>query len=91
MAAELNRRGIFASVTCGATKNADVLVFDPDSQQTAVIEVKTTTALNNKWLTGAHSLDENNIRPHLFWGLTLLPDEAEANRAPRYLSFPHGS
>jgi len=84
VAGELNRRGVFASVTYGAAKNADVLVVDPDSQQTAVIEVKTTSSSNNKWLTGAHSLDENNIRPHLFWVLTLLPDITEANCAPRY-------
>ena len=84
VAAELNRRGICASVTYGAAKNADVLVFDPETQQTAVIEVKTTAAPNSRWLTGAHSLDQNNIRPHLFWVLTLLPAENEVSDAPRY-------
>ena len=48
VAAELNRRGIFASVTYGAAKNADVLAFDQQSHQTAVIEVKTTAFPNKK-------------------------------------------
>lgn len=87
VAAELNRRGIFASVTYGAAKNADVLAFDHQSRQTAVIEVKTTASPNKKWLTGQHSIDKNSIDAQLFWVLVLVPSIEGAETAPRFFVF----
>ncbi len=87
VAAELNRRGIFASVTYGAAKNADVLAFDQQSRQTAVIEVKTTAIPNKKWLTGLHSIDKNSIDPQLFWVLVLAPGKEDTLSAPRFFVF----
>lgn len=87
VAAELNRRGIYASVTYGAAKNADVLVFDQESRQTAVIEVKTTASPNKKWVTGQHSINHDNKHPHTFWVLTLLPDIREMQGSPRFFVF----
>ncbi len=89
VAAELNRRGIFASVTYGAAKNANVLAFDQQSRsrQTAVIEVKTIASPNTKWLTGLHSISKSSIYPHLFWVLVLLPDLESAETNPRYFVF----
>ncbi len=86
VAAELNRRGIFASVTYGAAKNADVLAFDQQSRQTAVIEVKTTASPNKKWITGQHSIDKNNTDSQLFWVLVLVPDE-DMHTSPRFFVF----
>ncbi len=83
VAAELHRRGIYASVTYGAAKNADVLVFDQSTGQTAVVEVKTTASPNQKWLTGAHSLNKESVQPHIFWVLVLLPAENTLG-SPRY-------
>ena len=87
VAAELNRRGIFASVTYGAAKNADVLAFDQQSRQTAVIEVKTTASANRKWITGPHSIDKNSINSQLFWVLVLVPGIEEGNASPRFFVF----
>lgn len=87
VAAELNRRGVYASVTYGAAKNADVLAFDQESRQTAVIEVKTTAEPNKKWITGRHSIDENSIHPHLFWVLVLLPSLDNSEGSPRFFVF----
>ena len=87
VAAELNRRGIFASVTYGAAKNADVLAFDQQSRQTAVIEVKTTASPNKKWLTGQHSIDKNAIDAQLFWVLVLVSSTEGADTAPRFFVF----
>ena len=87
VAAELNRRGIFASVTYGAAKNADVLAFDQQSRQTAVIEVKTTARPNKKWITGRHSIDKNSIHSQLFWVLVLIPSREELDNAPRFFVF----
>ena len=87
VAAELNRRGIFASVTYGAAKNADVLAFDQQSKQTATIEVKTTGHPNKKWITGQHSIDKNSIQSQLFWVLVLVPDKEDINTAPRFFVF----
>ena len=87
VAAELNRRGIFASVTYGAAKNADVLAFDQQSRQTAIIEVKTTAHPNKKWITGQHSIDKDNIHPQLFWVLVLVPDKGNTDTAPRFFVF----
>ena len=87
VAAELNRRGIFASVTYGAAKNADVLAFDQQSRQTAVIEVKTTASPNKKWLTGLHSIDKNSIDPQLFWVLVLAPAKEETLSSLRFFVF----
>lgn len=87
VAAELNRRGIFASVTYGAAKNADVLAFDQQSRQTAIIEVKTTASPNKKWITGQHSIDKNSIHSQLFWVLVLVPDKENTSTAPRFFVF----
>ncbi len=87
VAAELNRRGIFASVTYGAAKNADVLAFDQQSKQTATIEVKTTGHPNKKWITGQHSIDKNSIHSQLFWVLVLVPDKENIDTAPRFFVF----
>lgn len=87
VAAELNRRGIYASVTYGAAKNADVLAFNQESRQTAVIEVKTTASPNQKWITGQHSINENSKHPQSFWVLVLLPDEKSADGKPRFFVF----
>ena len=87
VAAELNRRGIFASVTYGAAKNADVLAFDQQSRKTAVIEVKTTASPNRKWITGQHSIDESSISSQLFWVLVLVPVPEDANGSPRFFVF----
>ena len=87
IAAELNRRGIFASVTYGAAKNADVLAFDQQSRKTAVIEVKTTAQPNKKWLTGQHSIDKSRIDAQLFWVLVLMPSQQDAHAAPRFFVF----
>ncbi len=84
VAAELNRRGIYASVTYGAAKNADVLAFDQESRQTAVVEVKTTASPNKKWITGQHSISENSINPQSFWVMVLLPDDNNADGKPRF-------
>ena len=87
VAAELNRRDIFASVTYGAAKNADVLAFDQHSRQTAGIEVKTTARPNKKWITGQHSIDKNSIHAQLFWVLVLVPSWEELDNAPRFFVF----
>ena len=87
VAAELNRRGIFASVTYGAAKNADVLAFNQQSRKTAVIEVKTTASANKKWITGQHSIDKSSINSQLFWVLVLVPGIEDADASPRFFVF----
>ena len=87
VAAELNRRGIFASVTYGAARNANVLAFDQASRQTAVIEVKTTALPNKKWITGQHSISLDSNHPQSFWVLVLLPDDENTQGRPRFFIF----
>lgn len=90
VAAELNRRGVYAAVTYGAAKNADVIAIDQQTNQTAVLEVKTTAFPNRKWLTGQNSLNTAAAHPHLFWVLVLLPAQEQASAAPRYFVLTSG-
>ena len=64
--AELNRRGIQASITYGNAKKADIVAYSPENKNCEIIEVKTTE--KDKWVIG-NSLPEpgNNI-----WVLVLL-------------------
>lgn len=88
VAGELNRRGIFATVTYGAAKNADVMVVDDQTGQSAVIEVKTTALPNRRWITGRNAIRPESVRPNHFWALVLLPAlNGDSTASPRFFVF----
>jgi len=75
--AELNRRGINASMTYGNAKKADIIAYSPEDKTCEIVEVKTTD--KNKWVIGGKMpIPDNNI-----WVLVLLND----NEYPRYFIF----
>jgi hypothetical protein len=74
VAAELNYRGIPASITYGNAKKADIVAFSPERKKCEVIEVKTTE--QSKWVVGG----KMPIDPDLIWIFVLLSEE----NSPRY-------
>lgn len=75
--AELNRRGIHASMTYGNAKKADIVAYSPEQKNCEVIEVKTTD--KNKWVVGNYLPTPNDD----IWVLVLLNE----NEHPRYFIF----
>lgn len=74
VASELNRRRVLASVTCGASKCADVFALTPDMPRVVRIEVKATNPKKKtRWLIG-----ERGTRPNaaagVFWAFVLFPE-----------------
>jgi len=66
VAAQLQRLQVFASVTYGNAKSADVIAFTKDSDRVVVIEVKTTQ--NPKWVVGGRIPEKSN-KPWVFVSL----------------------
>jgi len=67
----LQRLQVFASVTYGNAKSADVIAFTKDSDRVVVIEVKTTQ--NPKWVVGGRIPEKSN-KP---WVFVFLHEQAE--------------
>lgn len=74
VAAELNRRGINATITYGNAKKVDIVAFSSDKSVFEVIEVKTTD--KNEWVIGSKLPDLTND----IWILVQLPKE----NSPKY-------
>ncbi len=68
VAAELQRRGVMASVTYGNAKKADVFAFSPKNSNALVIEVKSTS--KNKWVVG----NKNPEPTEDLWVLVHIPE-----------------
>ena len=63
VAAQLQRRGVSASITYGNAKSADVIAFTSTSDRVVVIEVKTTSRL--QWVVGGR-VPEESKKPWVF-------------------------
>jgi hypothetical protein len=65
VAAELQRRGVSATVTYGNAKRADVVAFsNTDDERVVKVEVKTTTS-EDKWVIG-NKVPERSLTPWVF-------------------------
>lgn len=82
VAGELNRRRVAASITYGASKQADIFAFSPESRRLARIEVKASD--KGRWPIGARAFARENEDAGIFWVLVHLPGESEA---PEYYVF----
>ena len=69
VAAQLQRRGVSASVTYGNAKSADVIVFTSSTDRVVVVEVKTTG--RSQWVVGGRVPDAST-KP---WVFVHLPEE----------------
>ncbi len=77
VAAELLKRGIFAAVTLGNMKGADVIATGPN-RRTAIIEVKASNS--NRFVTGFFQRYKTPESPHpTFWVLCAFKPGAEFN------------
>lgn len=76
VAAELNYRGIPASMTYGNAKKADIVAFSPERKHCEAIEVKTTE--QTRWVVG----NKLPAPDDLIWIFVLLSSSVE--QAPRY-------
>jgi hypothetical protein len=72
VAAELQRRGVSASVTYGNAKRADVVVFSELSSNIVVAEVKSTSG--NRWVIGP-IVPARSEKPWVFVHIPENPDE----------------
>ena len=68
VAAELQRRGVMASVTYGNAKKADVVAFSPKISTAQVIELKSTS--KQKWVVG----NKNPEPTEDLWVLVHIPE-----------------
>lgn len=69
MAAELQRRGVIASVTYGNAKEAEVVAFSSKISNALMIQVKTTAA--KKWVVG----NKNPEPTEDLWVLVHIPED----------------
>lgn len=69
VAAELQRRGVIASVTYGNAKKAEVVAFSSNISNTLVIEVKSAAA--EKWVVG----NKNPEPSEDLWVLVHIPED----------------
>jgi hypothetical protein len=76
VAAELQRRGIHASVTYGNAKQTDVVAFSDESTRAVVIEVKSTGQPD--WIVG-NKTPEPSVKPWVFVHIPL-----DANASPEF-------
>jgi hypothetical protein len=68
VAAELLKRGIFATITYGNKKGADIYAIGAESRKTAVIEVKASNS--QRFVTGFYQKYREELVPHPdFWVL----------------------
>ncbi len=75
VAAELQRRGITASITFGNAKKADVIAFSLSSQKALSIEVKTT--MEDKWVLGGNVPSDAPERRDKLWVFVRIPKDLE--------------
>ena len=87
VAGELNRRGIFATVTHGASQKADVIAVEDATGESITIEVKAAALPNRRWIAGGKSLRLENTRPNRFWVLALFGAMGDAAFTPRYFVY----
>jgi len=73
VAAELNRRGIDASVTYGNAKKADVIATSEDGEKAVTIEVKTTS--QPKWVVGGYVPEPSDK----IWAFVYVPQDGTAS------------
>jgi hypothetical protein len=76
VAAELQRRGVMATITYGNAKRADVVAFSPCNSRAIVIEVKSSGA--NKWVVGNKNPDASDD----LWVLVRIPEYSD--ESPRF-------
>lgn len=71
---ELMKNKIYASITYGNHKAADIIAVNPNTKKTALIEVKTTTT--NRFVTGFFQKYKTPEREHPdFWVLVNLKNQ----------------
>lgn len=75
VAAELQRRGITASITFGNDKKADVIAFSLSSQKALSVEVKTT--MEDKWVLGGYVPSDAPERRDKLWVFVRIPKDLE--------------
>jgi len=76
VASELFKRGVFATITYGNQKGADIYAIGPN-RKTAVVEVKSSNS--DRFVTGFYQKYAEEAKEHLdFWVLYSLKDEAES-------------
>lgn len=73
VAAELQRRGVFAAVTYGNAKCADVIAFSTSGEKVVVIEVKSTSS-KSKWVIGG-KLPISSQKPWVFVSMSDNPTD----------------
>jgi hypothetical protein len=72
VASELLKRGIFATITFGNAKGADLYAIGP-TRRTAIIEVKSSNS--SKFVTGFYQKYQDEMRAHPnFWVLYSMTD-----------------
>ena len=77
VAAELFKRGIFATITYGNQKGADIYAIGAETRKTAVIEVKASNS--QRFVTGFYQKYRQESTPHPgFWVLYRLGSDEEA-------------
>lgn len=75
VAAELLKRGIFATITYGNQKGADIYAIGPN-RRAAVIEVKASNT--GRFVTNFYQKYADEAKPHPdFWALYSLADSSE--------------
>lgn len=91
VASELNRRGVHAAVTYGASKRADIFAIGKDSERLVRVEVKCTD--KGRWPIGARGATPPAVEgDRVRWVFVLMPPplgpaptaEARADATPRY-------
>lgn len=83
--AELLRRGIFATVTFGNMKGADVIAVG-SNRRAAVVEVKASSS--NRFVTGYYQKYKTREQEHpSFWVLASMP--SDSNVAERFFVLTH--
>ena len=76
VSAELQRRGVTASITYGNTKKADVIAFSLSKQKVLSIEVKTTS--ENKWVLGGYVPSDAPDKRNNLWVFVRIPKNPES-------------
>jgi len=72
VASELNRRRVLASVTCGASKSADIFAVNRNMTRIVRIEVKATQ--KGKWPIGEKATKLTPGSDDVIWVLVLFPE-----------------
>jgi len=85
---ELNRRGVFATITCGNRKSVDVYAISDRQERALKIEVKTTQRMN--FVTGItqKGLEKEPTAPD-FWVLFQLRPNRDGTFADRFFVLSH--